>query len=160
MDETPVETAPVDEAPLDEPLPCEDPRWVALLEAVKESRRKLAADLRRAEVVAITDEEVEVVPPEDGAGISETDVEFLREPLAGAFGAPFHLRLNRDSNRKVRHERSMVGREEQRERARQSAEREAAAADGKVQRILGFFPDARIERIQSREDQPDRRDDV
>ena len=91
----------VEEPPLEEALPCEDERWLAFVDAVRGSRRKLAADLRRAEVAAITEAEVELVLPGAAAEFPEPDLGFLRDALREAFGAPFALRLNRDSNRKA-----------------------------------------------------------
>jgi hypothetical protein len=137
----------VEDPPLEEALPCEDERWLALVDAVKGSRRKLAADLRRAEVAAITEAEVELVLPGAAADFPETDLAFLRDALREAFGAAFALRLNRDSNRKARQGYTLVGREEQRERSRLAALREAAASDEATQRVLRAFPQGKIEHI-------------
>ncbi|MCZ6534328.1 MAG: DNA polymerase III subunit gamma/tau, partial [SAR324 cluster bacterium] len=156
----PVESSPATHPPLDEPLPCEDARWVAFVEAVNRTRRKLAADLRRAEVMSIGAGEVELRPPDAAGEISREELDLLQQSLTEAFGDPFHLRLNRDSNREFQHVRSMVGREEQKQAAALATRREAAAADEGVQRILKFFPNGKIERIQSGEEQSDRGKDV
>ena len=153
--------APSSEAPsLDEKLPCEDARWLALVEAVKSSRRKLAADLRRVEVTAIGEGEVRIAPPESGVEIGGAELEFLGPPLAEAFGAAFQLRIDHDSNRKARHGYSLIGREKQIEEARLSAEREAAIGDEKVQRVMRAFPQGKVEEVAHPEAPRNRRNDV
>ena len=146
--------------PLDQQLPCEDPRWGAMVEAVRPTRRKLAADLRRVEVAAIGDGEVRIVLPDAGMKLGHAELEFLREPLSEAFGAAFHLRIDHDSNKKARHAYSLIGREEQIERARLEDERRAAISDERVQRVMRAFPQGTVEDVTHPQPPRNRRNDV
>ena len=157
--DSPAETQP-EAPPLDQPLPCEDARWLALVEAVRKTQRKLAADLRRVEVAAIGDAEVEIVLPGAGMEMGPAELDNLRAPLAEAFGAAFQLRIDRDSNRKARHGYSLIGREEQIEQARLAAEHDAAGNDEKVRRVMRAFPQGKVEDVAHPETPRNRRNDV
>ena len=142
------------------PLLCDDERWRSFVERVRASRPKLAAELRRAEVLAISAESVEVLPASQGAEFSEQELEFLQQSLAGAFGPEFRLQLSRDSNREARIAYTIVGRERQRQSESLAAEQTEAAADEAVQQIRRFFPNSEIADIQPSTPPTDRRKDV
>ena len=146
--------------PLDQPAPCEDARWLDLIEAVRQTRRKLAADLRRVEVALIGESEIQIVLPSAGMDIGVAELGFLQGLLSESFGAAFHLRIDHDKNRKARHGYSLIGREEQIEQARLSAERDAAVGDEKVQRIIRAFPQGKVEHVDHPQAPRNRRNDV
>ncbi|MEE8395545.1 MAG: hypothetical protein V3S29_05780, partial [bacterium] len=137
-----------EEPSLAESLPCEDGRWIAFIDSLRGSKPKLAADLRRAEVAAIGENEVEIVPPPGAELMDGAEAGVLEESLRRAFGDAFHPRFNRDKNRKARPAYSLVARERQREGARLAAEREVATADPAVEGLLRLFPEGRVEHVQ------------
>ena len=138
-------------------LPCEDERWRMFLDAVNPLRRKLAADLRRAEVSEI-DSDVVCIVPAEGGGITPEDEALLVEPLRTVFGDAFILRVDRDRKEKARQTFSLVGREQQLEQARLALERRTAENDASVRKITQFFPEARVKHARPREGK--RRNDV
>ena len=142
------------------PLLCDDERWRAFVERVRASRPKLAAELRRAEVLAISAETVEVLPAAQGGEFNAQELEFLQQSLGEAFGPQFRLQLSRDSNREARSAYTIVGRERQRQAESLAAEQSEAAADEAVQQIRRFFPNSEIAEIQPSTPPTDRRKDV
>ena len=146
-------------AELETPAPCEDERWGAFVNGIKAARPHLAAQLRRAEVRSIGEDAVEFLAPA-GTEMGAQELEFLQPLLREAFGASFHLHLNRDTNEKARHANSMVGRLELRQEAGRRTQRQEAEADETVQRILRFFPESKIEHIESSRREPNGSKDV
>jgi hypothetical protein len=134
--------------PADEgPALCDDPRWRAMVKALGAKHRGLAAKLRRAELVAIGTDALEVLPADatgrPGAAELEAAAAFARE----AFGATFHIALVDDTNRKAREAHTIAGRNRIEEAARLAARRAAAEQDPQVQRLLRAFPKGRIVEI-------------
>ena len=139
------------EALLAEEALCDDPRWQAFVRAVAAQRPRLGMALRGTEVAEIGAGVVRVVWPGAHAVPDAKALESLAEPLAEAFGEPFQLRAVDDTNRKAREAHTMVGRDQLRRRVNLAAARRAAEQDETVQRVLRFFPDARIERVDLEE---------
>ena len=138
-------------------LPCEDGRWRAFTEAVSKDRPKLGADLRRAEVDAIEDSRVTIVPAE-GSPIETLDEQELARDLRAAFGDAFLLIVDRDRNDKARPTHSQVGRDQQLEQARVALERRDAVEDEAVKQITQYFPQAKVKFARPKEGK--RRNDV
>ena len=142
------------------PLLCDDERWRAFVERVRGSRPKLAAELRRAEVLAISAETVEVLPASQEGEFNAQELEFLQQSLGEAYGPRFRLQLSRVSNRDARIAYTIVGRERQQQAESLAAEQTEAAADEAVQQIRRFFPNSEIADIQPSTPPTDRRKDV
>jgi DNA polymerase-3 subunit gamma/tau len=120
---------------------CDDARWQSLVGRLAQARRRLAADLRGAEVLAIGAEQVEVRTTRD---FSPEDRAALEPVLREVFGPAFELRRNRDTTELPRKERTLAGRKQIRDAQEQAARHQQALADPSVQRLRRFFPNSRI----------------
>jgi DNA polymerase-3 subunit gamma/tau len=138
-------TEPGDGDTPDVAAPCDDPRWVALVQTLAERNRLLAGHVRHAEVRAITEDTVELTTagrqlnPQDSAGI-EADVQRI-------FGPAFRLKWIDGTSGSYRARRSLTGRRQWREEAAMAQERAQAEADPAVTQVRRFFPDSKIVRV-------------
>ncbi|MDH4225755.1 MAG: hypothetical protein OEW12_08930, partial [Deltaproteobacteria bacterium] len=150
-----------------EPALCEDPRWSDFLRRLKEEpgTNELYTHLRRSEVVNLDGETVEITPPD---GMARSQLEKNQSAwgdtaalhLAAAFGQGVRLKVNHDTKRIAREERTPVGRERLREESLRQAQREQAENHEQVVRVLRFFPKGKIKSVKLSDPEPKWRKDV
>ncbi len=126
--------------------PCDDARWLALVQAVGEKAKRLAADLRGTDVLRIEGETVEAMVR--GKPLGAPDLALLEEEGRRAFGGAFRLRWIDATPEAYRARRSVAGRKlwrEERERAQQQAD---AEADPAVEQMRRFFPKSKVVQVK------------
>jgi hypothetical protein len=157
---TPAHRSQAAPAPLP-PALCDDRRWRAFVEGAAALSPHLGAKLRLAEVGALEEDALEAIPADRANGLSPGELERLAPALRESFGPAFHIRLNDDKKRKARDAHTIAGRNRLEAEARLAARRAAAERDESVQRLLRFFPKARVVDVALSEPaHPNRSDDV
>lgn len=159
-EEAPSPFTPEQLATVDTPAPCDDERWRSFVEAVRESNSRTAANLRRMEVEAISDEGITLVLPDATSMIEPRKLEALRPLLDKAFSIQppsadqpdaspaFHIRFNDDKNKKARFEYTISGRHQLKEEAMRMNRREAARQDPGVEDLRKYFPNSRVVKVE------------
>jgi hypothetical protein len=136
---------------------CEDPRWAALVKQLG-GKSLVSANLARSEVVAITENMVEVLFR--GVGLQDAELEGLQPAVQAAFGGAFRLVPARDTNRVPNNAHTLAGRKDIRDAIAQRDQREAALADPTVARLRKMFPNSKVVEVDLKAARTDQSDDV
>ncbi len=130
----------------DQAAPCDDPRWLDLVQGVADKGKLLGARLRDAEVSAIAGQSVEAAMR--GKPLSGQDQALLEAEGKRIFGAAFRLQWIDAKPEAYRAHRSIAGRKQWREDRARAKERAAAEADPAVQQVRRFFPSSKVVQVQ------------
>lgn len=130
----------------DQAAPCDDPRWLDLVQAAAEKGKLLGARLRDAEVSGIAGEAVEAAMR--GRPLSAQDQALLETEGKRIFGAAFRMQWIDATPEAYRAHRSIAGRKQWREDRARAKERAAAEADPAVQQVRRFFPNSKVVQVQ------------
>ena len=127
----------------------DDARWEQFVARVMASpKKKLGADLKKAEPLLREGQLLELVPASDVARENLlAEREWMQAPLAEAFGPEFKIEIVRDTNRTARGGRSLLDKRTAAEQARRDALKQAALEDESIRRIQRFFPEGKVESV-------------
>jgi len=133
----------------DNAAPCDDPRWVALVQSAGAKGKLLGAQLRKTDVKRIEGDDVEVVL--QGRPLGMQDQAVVDAEVKQHFGAAFRLKWIDATSETYRSRRSVAGRKawrDERARLREIAE---AEADPAVQMARRFFPGGKVVQVRLNE---------
>jgi len=127
----------------------DDTRWEQFVAVVMASpKKKLGADLKKAEPHLREGQLLELVPASDVARENLlAEREWMQGPLAEAFGPEFKIEIVRDTNRTATGGRSLLDKRTAAEQARRDALKQAALEDESIRRIQRFFPEGKVESV-------------
>jgi hypothetical protein len=135
----------------------DDPRWERFVSIVMASpKKKLGADLKKAEPLLVAGRLLELVPASDTARenlLAERD--WMQAPFAEAFGPECKIEIVRDTNRVAAGGRSLLDKRNAAEHARREGLKQEALDDESIRRIQRFFPDGKVESVILPETLPD-----
>jgi DNA polymerase-3 subunit gamma/tau len=127
----------------------DDARWEQFVARVMASpKKKLGADLKKAEPLLHEGQLLELVPASDTARENLlAEREWMGALLAEIFGAEFKIEIVRDTNRTAAGGRSLLDKRTAAEQARRDGMKQAALEDEAIRRIQRFFPEGKVESV-------------